>query len=182
LKEITLEFGVLIAYAIPGVFALFGVATFVPDIGALLSQRQTEQWLSTAVLVAGLSVTLGMFVSVLRASTIDASFLVRVPILAQRIGPHWGKLARVDPSYARLASKDVLAAFQEAKANDKRPYQFYGNMLVALVILETSRFQHVTIGELGLALSMILGFYFAARKSYYRYVTAVAELNVRGGG
>ena len=130
MKDITLEFGLLIAYAIPGAFALFGFAAYEPKLDELLTLPDSQKWLSTALLIAGLSIALGMFVSVLRGLVIDSSFALPLPG-ACKVGPHWGSVRRVDPDYAAMKNKDVLAALQDVRSSDKRPYQFYGNMLVA---------------------------------------------------
>ena len=180
MKDITLEFGLLIAYAIPGAFALFGISAYVPELAVLLSQPDNQKWLSTALLLAGLSIALGMFVSVLRSLTIDASFLLPLPT-AGTLRPHWGRVERVDPDYGAMKSKDVLAALQDVRSTDKRPYQFYGNMLVALAILEWSRLEQgrVAIAEGALAVAVAFAFYLASRKSHYRYTQAVSALNAK---
>jgi hypothetical protein len=180
MKDITLEFGLLIAYAIPGAFALFGIAAYAPDLAALLSQPDNQKWLSTALVLAGLSIAMGMFVSVVRALTIDASFLLPLPA-AGAARPHWGRVERVDPDYAAMKAKDVLTALQDVRSTDKRPYQFYGNMLVALAVLESSRLAQgrASAAEGVLAFFVAIAFYLASRKSHYRYMQAVGALNAK---
>ncbi len=178
MKDITLEFGLLIAYAIPGAFALFGISVFVPELAALLSQPDNQKWLSTALLLAGISIALGMFISVLRSLTIDTSFLLKLPGGGTQ-RPHWGRVERVDPDYAAMKAKDVLAALQDVRSTDKRPYQFYGNMLVAITVLESSRLAQgkLTFAEGIIVLAVAVAFYLASRKSHYRYIQAVRALN-----
>jgi hypothetical protein len=178
MKDIALEFGLLIAYAIPGAFALFGVSTFVPELALMLSQPDDQKWLSSALLMAGLSIALGMFVSVLRSLTVDASFLLRLPSAGPK-RPHWLPVERVDPDYGSMKAKDVLAALQDVRSTDKRPYQFYGNMLVALAILEASRLTQskAVAAEIAISVAVGVAFYLASRKSHFRYMQAVRALN-----
>ena len=178
MKDITLEFGLLIAYAIPGAFVLFALAPIVPELAALLTLPDDQKWLSTAILLAGLSIALGMFSSVVRALTIDGSFLLPLP-WAVKVGPHWGAQGRVDPDYSVLKNKDALVALQDVRSTDKRPYQFYGNMLVALAILEFSRVAHgkASSAEVGFGILVGLAFYLASRKSHFRYMSAVRAIN-----
>ena len=61
-----------------------------------------------------------MFVSVLRGLVIDSSFALPLPG-ACKVGPHWGSVRRVDPDYAAMKNKDVLAALQDVRSSDKRP-------------------------------------------------------------
>ena len=163
MKDISLEFGLLIAYAIPGAFALYGFAAFLPGLAALTTLPDNEKWLSTALLLTGFIVALGMFVSVIRSLLIDTSFALSLPG-ANSVRPHGRPVTRVDPDYPVMKNKDVLAALQDARLSDKHPYQFYGNMLVALAIFEASRIKHGTVmaTEIAITLLAVAAFYLAS--------------------
>jgi hypothetical protein len=178
-KDIAVDFGQLIAYAIPGAFALFAVAAVVPDLQFALAAPDSHRWLAQALLGAGLSVALGMLISVLRMGVIDSTFsAVALPGHGPK-RPHRERFERVEPDYAIMVNKDVLAALSDAKASDKRPYQFYGNMLLSLYALELARAYTTGLGLAELAIFVVaaVSFYLAARRSSYRYMTAVAALN-----
>ena len=78
-----------------------------------------------------------------------------------------------------MKAKDVLAALQDVRSTDKRPYQSYGNMLVAITVLESSRLAQgkLTFAEGIIVLAVAVAFYLASRKSHYRYIQAVRALN-----
>lgn len=181
MKDIAVDFGQLIAYAIPGAFALFAVAAVVPDLEGALAISESQGWLSRALLSAGLSIALGMLVSVLRMGLIDSTFSLKLP--GYKSGkPHLGRFHRIEPDYAVMIDKDVLAALSDAKTSDKRPYQFYGNMLLAVSAFELARAYSAipTKGEIAIVLLGAISFYLAARRSCYRYMAAVSALNQVG--
>jgi hypothetical protein len=159
-KELTLDFGLLIAYAIPGGLALKGIAYFQAPVNTLFRHAYTGEHtlgaLSALVLLAVMS---GMILSVVRASTLDHSFEVPFWI------PRWFRRAidrllgwrfigtylravtdngfegntlyghrRCDPQYAVISDLNRLEALRDAIVHDKRRYQFYGNTLLAVLI------------------------------------------------
>lgn len=178
MKDLTLEFGLLIAYAIPGVFGLLGVAAYISDLNFILVQEKESIKLPFALLISGLSITLGMFISVLRALSIDTTFQIGFSYL-QYIGPHWGGINRIDVDYNVVKNNDLLCALQDARLNEKRPYQFYGNMLISIILFELPRFTSSATSnfEKILVILVIIAFYFASRKSHYRYALAIQALN-----
>ena len=181
---ISLDFGLLIAYFIPGVITLLGLAYTFKDVSDLMSKfRSGEATAGFLLIVSSLAVVIGMAVSVVRASTIDKSFELNLPFSQE----HYRSLQHADPDYAQLTDQGKLNAFREVEENDKRPYQFYGNTLLAVIIFIAgwlSSSFHNRNGPLKrsiLALaSLILAsvlLYPACRKSYYRYNRAVAAIN-----
>lgn len=178
MKDISLEFGLLIAYAIPGAFALLGISVFIPDLNSILLPDKKSTELLFALLITGLSVTLGMFISVLRALAIDTTFQIAFSFF-RFIGPHWEGLNRVDVDYNVVKNIELLTALQDVRLNEKRPYQFYGNMLISIILFELPRFTQVATSsfEKILVILILIAFYFASRKSHYRYTLAIQALN-----
>lgn len=190
-RNVTLDFGRAIAYFIPGVIALFGFSELFQDVRVLFQPPPTgaESGLVRFTLLVAASIVVGMIVSVLRASTVDRSFgfnLKKMSLLG-RLPSHYARCPRRWPDYSKLTSEGALEAFREAKADDKRPYQFYGNTLIALLILLGAKFlsggsflpQTLELRVIGavIILTALLLLYLAARFSHWRYMETIAKLN-----
>jgi hypothetical protein len=186
---ISLDFGLLIAYFVPGIITLLGLASIFKDVSGLMSQyRSGKATAGFLLIVSSLAVVIGMAVSVLRASTIDKSFEWNLSEWSLPRGQeHYRSLQPADPDYAQLSEPGKLDAFREVEENDKRPYQFYGNTLLAVIILIagwwSSSFQNrnrlrkrSVLALTSLIFASVL-LYPACRKSYYRYNRAVAAIN-----
>jgi hypothetical protein len=192
MKDITLDFGLLIAYAIPGAVVLKGMTFWRSDLKKLFSDAYSgEHTVGALAALIVLSIVIGMLVSVIRGTIIDRSFsisLQRVPGIGKYLPDHYGSVKRENPKYSKLAIKEVLGAFMEAKASEKRPYQFYGNFLVALIIYLTMQITSPDYGPFNwtlrravirLIILVVLSFlYTAARAAHKRYMEAVRDLNM----
>ena len=192
-QNMTLDFGVLIAYAVPGALALGGLASSSPPLRALLARAySSESTIGPTTLLLIASVVVGMILDVLRASWLELSFKIdlqklRFPALKHA---HFGRAKRADPCYTKLATKERLGAYLEAKARDWRPYQFYGNTLLAILIffpgLVKAELVPDPINNLsGLLLAVVTLFvlgtlYVAARVSFYRFMSTVVDFNALG--
>lgn len=181
---ISLDFGLLIAYFVPGVITLLGLAYIFKDVSGLMSKyRSGKATAGFLLIVSSLAVVIGMAVSVVRAGTIDKSFEWNLPIDQE----HYRSLQHADPDYAQLTDQGKLNAFREVEENDKRPYQFYGNTLLAVIIFVAGWWSSSFHNRNGLRKRSILALtslilasvllYPACRKSYYRYNRAVAAIN-----
>ncbi len=170
LKEVSnRNFGLLIAYVVPGAIALAGLSLVVPEV---------RQWLwgspaGDSPTIAGFlystlaSVTLGMTVSVVRWVLIDS--------LHSKTGlpqPRWED--------ERLA--DRLAGYEWLVANHYRYYQFYGNAAVALlfsyIIWKTQTPSPLPgIGWVDASVVVLVGMFIAGSRNalarYYRRATAL---------
>lgn len=121
----TKNFGLLIAYVLPGFLALWAISPYSPTI---------QTWLGTSVAdaptVGGfLYVTLG---SVAAGLTVSALRWLILDALHHRTGltkPRW--------DFSRLSAK--LNAFDVLNEQHYRYYQFYGNTLVALCMAAVVR-------------------------------------------
>jgi hypothetical protein len=198
MKDFPIDLGTLIAYFVPGYVAIRGFAYISHEFDLALRSASAEG----LVFLFVLSIGLGMIISICRSGTIDKTFqwnlkelLLQTPLL-RRLAPCLSKTyadtsGRVEPKFDRLASDSALAAFLAAKAEDMRPYQFYGNTLLALALYFGCRFIGARYygyglwGTFGLALLATpagVGLYTGARASYIRFMRSVDALNERSPG
>lgn len=115
----TKNFGLLVAYVVPGFIVLVGLS-FVsqPVAGWLIGAGQAGPTVGSFLYVALASITAGMTASAVRWAVVDT--------VHQRTG-----LARPNLDESRLA--DRLEAFNYLVENHYRYYQFYSNTCVAIV-------------------------------------------------
>jgi hypothetical protein len=102
-------------------------------------------------------------------------------------GPQCLRIIPADPHFDALICLGHRQSYLLAEANDKRPYQFYGNMALAITIAaavlfwkmrrERSRGGLRLLLVLAVWVIMFMTFYLGARLSYYRFVTAVRAIN-----
>ena len=193
MKDYGLDFGRLIAYFIPGTLAGWGVSYWSASLRGLLDRGTTGGTdLGDSAALVILCIVLGMVVSVARAGTIDRTFtydMSRLPLLPKQYA-HYRPRERVEPRYELLAFGGLVTALREARFEEKRPYQFYGNVLFASLFALGSRMAHRLIhceaggGDLALtvgsAVAVMLTLYPAARLSHFRYMRAVEAINALG--
>ena len=200
-QDIGLDFGTAIAYLVPGVIATRGISFIYPELRKLFAFGPTgTSDLAMFAILALVGIAVGFVVSALRAATIDMSFAVsllpiRKMLAAKRLPEeirssvsdaltYMNSVPRVEPCFPNLAIDGRLAAYLEAKAADKRPYQFYGNLIIALAIyLFGGSFERKAL-ETDQPLVLIVGcsvafltLYGAARRSHYRYMESVRHFN-----
>lgn len=118
------NFGLLIAYLVPGFVAIWGVSCF---------SKPVKQWLGTStpnsptvsgfLYVTLISVAIGLLVSTIRWAVIDTLH-------------HQTGISRRNWDYSHLQEK--MAAFEFLVANQYRYYQFYGNSFIAIVFTATA--------------------------------------------
>ncbi len=178
MSDLGLDFGLLIAYFVPGALALIGLTYFSATareiVKALTGHDRSPGGFLVATVVA---LVLGMSISILRAGTVDVSFGYQVPGFAPPIEPQGIR-------YENLTSEGRLAAYLEAKASDKRPYQFYGNTLLALVLVATGillggpyKPNQRRLYALGILIVALAVLYPAARLSHFRFMETVSAFN-----
>jgi len=197
MPELSLDFGLLIAYFVPGFILLMALRFWVGYVDTLLAEvdKHEHRVVSTLTIVA-LAIVLGMMISSLRFAMVDASFHVSAiypcPLWDKTDCPQNEPLTRHDPIYSRFVDEGRLNALVMAEQNDKRPYQFYGNTLIAIMIFclswvacgpnkgttNTWKKRALRAGPAFIVIALIL--YPASRLSYYRYVTSVESLNSLG--
>lgn len=200
-QDIGLDFGTAIAYLVPGVIATRGISFIYPELRKLFDFGPTgTSDLAVFAILALVGIAVGFVVSAVRAATIDMSFAVSLlpirRIFAANLLPaelrssvtdalaYLNGVPRVEPCFPNLAVDGRLAAYLEAKAADKRPYQFYGNLIIALVMyLLGGAFERKGL-EADEPAVLIVGYsvafltlYGAARRSHYRYMQSVRRFN-----
>ncbi len=168
------NFGLLIAYLIPG---FLGVFTVKPYSAALAS------WMATS---PDASPTVGGFLFV----TVSAVFL---GLLASTIrwlilDPLHRKTGLPRPSWDFQQLEEHITAFQLAVEQHYRYYQFYGNTLIVAVVAALTRWPYKTagVGEQFLLAVGVLAFFLLlfvasrdALRKYYDRSSSLAERTKR---
>jgi len=186
--DIGFDFFLFIAFFIPGVFILYSINTiYTPLRNFLVNEicgKENNKWL------LGLSfcILLGMMSSIFRNMVIDKTFNIDGSNLPFVDGDkQWKAVTQVEPDYSKL-NKDDLEVLKELKNEEKRPYQFYGNTIIAIfcfigcslaaAIRASNRQRWRQFWGLTLLLlifSWIL--YTGSRFSHYHYMEGVKKMN-----
>lgn len=126
MRDLTQDnFGLLIAYLLPGFVALWGMAYHVETIQLWLQSTAPNAPTIGGFLYATLASTaLGLVVSAVRWALVDRIL---------------GWLGVRQPEWDFDQFSERLAAYEVLVANHYRYYQFYANMLVALICTYLSR-------------------------------------------
>jgi hypothetical protein len=177
------NFGVVIAFWLPGFLLLWGLSYSWPDIAVWLSRSNgTDAPTVGNFLYATLaSLAAGLLISAVRWLFVDGFFR-----LCGLVVPRSG-LQRPALNMSRLTSKDVLAAFSGAVENHYRYYQYYSNTLVAVAVgflayagsgkvVWPSKLT-VAVAAIGITLLLAAG---DSRRKYHD--AALQILGDRGGG
>lgn len=158
------NFGLLIAYLLPGFTVLWGLSHVSPTvetwIGAVPAEPPTVGGFLYGTIA---SVAAGLTVSTLRWLIIDAIH-------------HATGVARPNWNLSLLGER--VAAFTTLIEIHYRYYQFYGGMEIALVISFALRWSAVGIrwGELGLLVATELLFFAASRDALKKYCERVERV------
>ncbi|HQR05642.1 MAG TPA: hypothetical protein PLN21_02415 [Gemmatales bacterium] len=123
------DFGLIIAYILPGLLALHGLGYVISPIHQLMDPSLAQPTIAGFLLVTLASVGMGLMTSTVRWLVIDT------------IHHHTGVVADAW-DFAKLQAN--AAAFDMLVNYQYRYYQFYGNTLIALVWWELVR--HFQIG------------------------------------
>lgn len=174
MNEVTRQnFGLLIAYVLPGFVALWGLSYFLPPIHAWLAAAPDHAPSIGGFLYATLaSIAAGVTLSAVRWLLIDTlHHRTGVPV------PDW--------DYAQLAAK--LDAFESIAEDHYRYYQFYANMLVGIAVAYACyRLAHLAdiwrllpadAGFVVLAFVLLAGSRDALRKYYARVSRLLGTLS-----
>ena len=181
-----LDFGLIIAYVVPGVIVLYGLSFISPRLRELWKGTGVAPTIGGAVLVMLIALVFGRVLSIVRIALMDSTFGVALPFTDCRQVPHRGAIMSVEPDYRQLIDGGRREAFKLAIANEQRPHQFAGNTAIAVLMAtgcwivslnrgDRRRFRvfAACIGVGGLALVLYAG----ARASHYRFVRAIAAVN-----
>lgn len=123
MKDLTdKNFGIVIAFLLPGFVLLWGLSYSSPDIAAWLAKAsgETSPSIGGFLYSALASLALGLVISAIRWVFID-----------HLLG--WMDIKDPGIDIAKLTDKDKAAAFLMVVENHYRYYQYYANTLVAVI-------------------------------------------------
>jgi len=181
-----LDFGLFIAYVLPGVIALYGLSLLHAPLHEFLRLNTAQPSIGSTLIIAVLALGAGRVISIGRAAAIDPTFGIAVPFVSCHGAPQRGAIMTVAPDYRQLVDSGRREAFLLAVAEEQRHYQFCGNtVLAALLYVACSlialrrkqhhRLQLLRVSALYIVVALLL--YGGARQSYYSFMRAVAQLN-----
>jgi hypothetical protein len=163
----TKQFGLMVAYLLPGFVALTGLAPFAPVVAAWLqSGEQTQAGLGPPVYAVLAATTIGMVVSCFRWLIVD-----QIHRMTGIVPPLWDD--------SRLDQR--LSAFDYLVESHYRYYQFVANMIVAIVAAYLpNRLMH-TSPLLGVAsdvavMILCIALFAASRNALSKYYLRTARL------
>ena len=160
------NFGLLIAYLLPGFTALWGISYFSETVDAWLKGTPTE-----GPTVGGfLYVTLASIAAGTTASAIRFHVIDRIHAWTGIRHPAW--------DFSKL--RDSVAAYDVLIEIHYKYYKFHSNSLVALIVLYLSRQSAVRDWSLGLEdlgfLVLAVIFFATSRDNLRKYYTRVAKV------
>lgn len=159
------NFGLIIAFLLPGFILLYGLSYSSSAIGSWLAKSSSTDSLTVGGFLYSTlaSLALGLIVSAARWLIIDTVL-------------KWMGVRDQGLDFGKLKEKDTLAAFSEVIANHYRYYQYYANTLVAVagafVVYLADQHGRVRwtlwVGVLSLVLVLFLGSRDALTKYFVR--------------
>lgn len=158
------NFGLTIAYVLPGFVCLWGASALSPLLTHWLAVDPTSNPSIANFLYTLLaSLATGLIVSAVRWAAVDT------------LHHHTG-VPFPDPDFSKL--QDHLDAFKLSVELYYRYYQFYANMFVAIALAAGSRFASGALPSVKatlLASTLEIVLLFASRDSLSRYYTRIAQ-------
>jgi len=182
----SIDFGVFIAYLVPGIIAVVGLALVIPQLRAILRTEGGHFGIGGAIIVAILALTIGRIISIGRSAIVDATFGVALPFVDCSSNGHFGAIPALAPDYRQMIESGRREAFMLAIANEQRPYQFCGNTLLAVFVVmfcwlftlaKGTRWRPRAMLVAAFALFLMAILYGGARSSYYGFMRATAAIN-----
>jgi hypothetical protein len=181
-----MDFGVFIAYLLPGIIALYGLVLVVPPLRAALKADAGHLGIGGALIVTIIALTIGRILSIGRAAIVDPTFAAPLPVFDCAVKPYRGAIPAIAPDYRAFFEAGHREAFILAVGNEQRPYQFCGNTAVAVVVSlgcwlvslpreRRWRLRTALLAAGGIALAATL--YAGARSSYFDFMRATAAVN-----
>ena len=123
-----LEFGLVIAFFLPGSVSLYALGYLSPPVAQIFQAALSEGGaLGASFLILIGSLVVGIVTSSFRALTLDW--------LHKKTGAGMGT-----PNYRKLLTEEGLSVFNEIVNNTYRYYQFYGNTFISLIFLLIVRY------------------------------------------
>jgi hypothetical protein len=194
MTELPLDFDNVLAYAIPGLLLLVGAAWLNPEWRRWFARLYSDHTGSALVAMAVFTLVVGMLLSCLRSAVLNPSCKLdlRWAYGADSFAPITGDWEPIN--YGKIVDEGHLGALHEAKVNERTPYQFFGNTLVAIILLVTARvillcracigrrvsLRTLISGILAAGLFLIVALvllYPSYRTKHYRYWKAIEAIN-----
>ncbi len=192
MTQLPLDLDSILAYLIPGLIAVVGIAFLSPALQKLLGGLRGEHGGSTIILLTLMALVSGMLLSDIRDAVLHPTCSLNLSWISPQ--PSFRPINRELVNYGKLIGEGRLDAYQEAKRSEQTPYRFHGNTLLAVVFLVTSRIialcragargtvsQHGrTRGVVAALVLLIVAFavlYPAFRTRYYNYTHAISAIN-----
>jgi hypothetical protein len=204
IMDISIDFGLLLAYFLPGIIAVKGLSYVFDDVNKLINKvEENSKRLNSLVLLITLTLFIGLLLSLTRHALLIPTFKIGFckTISANRSEvkswpPYY--LMRVDHSridYGKLTQDKILQAYKLALSNERRYYQFYGNSFFAILVFVIARlFRYGKAAkkeadkcsfikrliEIHVVFGIFLLLYFACKAAYARFVEATykKEFNI----
>ena len=168
MKDVTSDnFGLLIAYVLPGFTVLWGLSHQSMTVQSWLGASYAESPTVAGFLYVTLaSVGIGMAANAIRWLVID-----RIHHLTGIKPPRW--------DFSRLSER--VAAFQIIVDHQYRHYQFYATSVIALPITAALRWSELgfRISECALVVLITILFYIASRDTLSRYYDRLSGMSLR---
>jgi hypothetical protein len=169
MKDVTdKNFGVIIAFWLPGFILLWGLSYSSPVVALWLAKSNT----SDAPSIGGFlnatvaSLALGMVISAIRWIVVD-SILHRTTTLP-------------DINFSSFTNKDTFAVFQGIVENHYRYYQYYSNTLIAFIlsflVYVANGPERPSLVAWLVLLAIIIVLFFASRDSLRKYHIRAAAI------
>jgi hypothetical protein len=174
-----IDFGILIAFILPGSVAVYGLRYVSPRINALWSMLEPGQFvIGPLILLALATLAVGLIVSSLRVVLLEPIF-------------HVTGVRQENVDYQKLANVDQREFFKEMIKNIYRYEQFYGNTLLALLFCSFLRYfvgktsfcqtrmdQMVSVAIIGSLITLFV----AGRKSLKDVYRSISQLKLLNKG
>jgi len=123
-----INFGLIIAYILPGTVAVYGLRYLSPRIDALWSILERGQAVLGPLILIGVSaLAVGLIVSAFRV------------VVLERI-LYGTRIPKESIDYKKIANPDSRELFGQMVENVYRYEQFYGNVLLSLLLLSILRY------------------------------------------
>lgn len=172
--QMPINFGLIIAFFLPGVLTVYSLRYVSPRVDHLLQTIEVGQvFVGPGALLVMAALVAGLIISAVRVVALD-------PVL------HWTGLPKPKVNYEKLVTPEKRAVFNEVVENVYRYYQFYGNVFLALLLLIVLRYgvagapmvSSLTAGALFIIhLASLVTLFFAARQSMRQLGRAINELS-----
>jgi hypothetical protein len=171
--QMTINFGLIIAYFLPGVLVTYALRFVSFRIDHLLNLVEEGQvFLGPATILIISALVTGLIISSVRVVLVE-------PLI------HITGVPKPRVNYKKLAPPEQWAVYSQVVENIYRFYQFYGNILLGLLMLGVLRYgiagspivsSAQNIALFVLTLGSVVTLFFAARQSMKQLCSALDDL------